>query len=576
MTAPNEILKPAPTAEPPIAPLEDRFRAFTTSAPVGIYELTPEGGLVFANERSRNLIGTDFEGAAGFGWMEAIHPDDRDRVIEEWGAALSEDREFELEYRFLHPGGRTVWVVGRATALRDEAGETTGLLGTLTDITELKEAQEALALRGEVIRNMAGGVCVVRSADGMIVDTNPTFDRMLHYAPGELHGQPVHTLHPSDLGTTEEGSACRIIDQLGSGETVSYESNNVRKDGAQIWCRATTSTFEHPEHGMVWVAVQEEITDERRARAALREAEERFRRAFEDSASGMALIEGKGDNIGRFLEVNPALTLISGYSADQLLGMSYWDLVHPDELDSMRAGIVELIAGRATSFQSEQRMIAAMGATRWIAFSVSLVRDEAGEPINAVVQAQDVTERRRAEDELRYMADHDPLTGLFNRRRFGRELERELSASARYGSGGAMLVLDLDDFKVVNDSFGHAAGDDLLVEVATALRERVRDSDIIARLGGDEFGVILPHADEQRAVLVGESLREVVRELAIADGIRVTASVGVCGFGEREDVAAGERVVADADAAMYAAKESGRDRVGVLSEGDPRPGLRAA
>ncbi len=574
MTASNEIVEPA--TEQPIAPLEDRFRAFTTSAPVGIYELTPDGGLVFANERCRDLVGIDFESADGLGWMEAIHPEDRDRVIAEWAAALSGNREFELEYRFLHSDGHSVWVVGRATALLDQAGEMNGLLGTLTDITELKRAQETLALRGEVIRNMAGGVCVVRAADGTIVYTNPTFDRMLRYAPGELHGQPIHTLHPSEQGPTEEGSACRIIDQLGSGETVSYESNNVRKDGVRIWCRATTSTFEHPEHGTVWVAVQEDITEERRARSALREAEERFRRAFEDSASGMALIEGRGQNVGRFLEVNPALTLISGYSADELLGMSYWDLVHPDELEAMRAGIVELIAGRATSFQSEQRMIGAGGATRWIAFSVSLVRDEAGEPINAVVQAQDVTERKRAEDELRHMADHDPLTGLFNRRRFGRELERELSASARYGSGGAMLVLDLDDFKVVNDSFGHAAGDDVLAEVAAALRERLRDSDLIARLGGDEFGVILPHADEHRAVEVAESLREVVRELTIADGIRVTASVGVCEFGGHEDTAAGERVVADADAAMYAAKESGRDRVGVLSEGDPRPGLRAA
>jgi diguanylate cyclase (GGDEF)-like protein len=221
-------------------------------------------------------------------------------------------------------------------------------------------------------------------------------------------------------------------------------------------------------------------------------------------------------------------------------------------------------------------MIAAGGATRWVAFSASLIRDECGEPISAVAQAVDVTERKRVEQELRHMADHDPLTGLFNRRRFESELERELACAARYGPGGAILVIDLDDFKLVNDSCGHAAGDDLLVEVAAALRRRLRETDVIARLGGDEFAIIVPHADERSARLVAEDLRETVRGLAVGSGIRVTASVGVRGYGGLAAPGARERVVADADAAMYLAKQGGRDRVGMHVAGHRRRFLPAA
>ena len=296
----------------------------------------------------------------------------------------------------------------------------------------------------------------------------------------------------------------------------------------------------------------------------------RFRHAFEHSASAIALIEGRGTGAGRFLEVNPALVGISGYSAPQLLAMSYCELLHPEDVEAIRFRVAELIAGSAASLHSEQRLIAADGATRWIAFSASMIRDDRGRPVSAIAHAQDVTERKLAERELRYLADHDPLTGLFNRRRFESELARRLSASSRREPGGAILVLDLDRFKAVNDSCGHAVGDALLVEVAIAMRGRLRESDIVARLGGDEFGVIVPDADRTRAALIAEELRAAVRELALGRGVGVTASVGVSVYGG--GVAAGERVVADADAAMYVAKQGGRDRVGVLAADDAGAG----
>ncbi|MGH2897058.1 MAG: putative bifunctional diguanylate cyclase/phosphodiesterase, partial [Solirubrobacteraceae bacterium] len=186
---------------------------------------------------------------------------------------------------------------------------------------------------------------------------------------------------------------------------------------------------------------------------------------------------------------------------------------------------------------------------------------------------QDITERRRFERELRHLADHDPLTCLFNRRRFEQELDRHVAEVARYGPRGALLVLDLDHFKYVNDALGHHKGDELILAVAALLQDRLRDTDTLARLGGDEFAVLLPSADAAEAEHVAEALVTAVREEAtVAAGDRrrrVTTSVGIAPF-VRSDLN-GEELLIEADLAMYEAKEAGRDRYTVVSADSQRP-----
>ena len=171
--------------------------------------------------------------------------------------------------------------------------------------------------------------------------------------------------------------------------------------------------------------------------------------------------------------------------------------------------------------------------------------------------------------ELRHLADHDALTGLPNRRRFEQELARHLAHVRRYGPEGAVLILDLDCFKPVNDTFGHAAGDRLLARVACVLRERLRATDVLARLGGDEFAVLLPRVDRAGAGAVARSLVETVRAEALtADARGVTVSVGVIAFDGCAPLAplAPERVLAAADVAMYDAKATGGDGWALYAE----------
>jgi diguanylate cyclase (GGDEF)-like protein len=187
------------------------------------------------------------------------------------------------------------------------------------------------------------------------------------------------------------------------------------------------------------------------------------------------------------------------------------------------------------------------------------------EPL-ALAVWHDVTARNQSERRLQHIADHDGLTGLLNRRRFEQELERHLAIARRYGAAGAVLLIDIDHFKYVNDTMGHAAGDDLIVLVADALRARLRESDVLARLGGDEFAVLLPQVDAEGAETVARSLVEDLRghvHDSQRDRLRtVTASIGVAVVSGRE--ATSDELLTNADLAMYDAKEAGRDRCAVL------------
>jgi diguanylate cyclase (GGDEF)-like protein/PAS domain S-box-containing protein len=303
--------------------------------------------------------------------------------------------------------------------------------------------------------------------------------------------------------------------------------------------------------------------ERRHAEDRLREAEERFRRAFEDAGTGMALI-GVGELEGLILEVNDALCASTRYAREELLTMSLSGMVHPEDAPKKIELVRRVTKGELTSAQGETRLLDARGEVVWIAYSTSVIRDGSGRALYRLAQLQDITERKRFEGQLQHLADHDPVTALFNRRRFEEELGRELGTARRYGTGGAVLALDLDNFKYVNDTLGHSAGDELIATVAEILSARLRRTDVVARLGGDEFAVVLPHVDEAQALAIADELLVAIRNDAVvttAKGSRrATASIGIALFGGAPDAFTGEELLIEADIAMYDAKEAGRDQ----------------
>jgi len=186
-------------------------------------------------------------------------------------------------------------------------------------------------------------------------------------------------------------------------------------------------------------------------------------------------------------------------------------------------------------------------------------------PADRQVVEDALTRAERTEAELRYLADHDSLTGLLDRRRFRAELDQYVSFSARYGGQAAVMVIDIDGLKAINDAFGHHAGDTLIRQIAAILRERVRATDIVARLSGDEFAVLMPQTDMAGALQLGEDLRARVAEDAapVPDAEGATISVGIAMFGGKRSVGA-EAILMAADQAMYSAKAEGRNQIGLF------------
>jgi diguanylate cyclase (GGDEF)-like protein/PAS domain S-box-containing protein len=294
-----------------------------------------------------------------------------------------------------------------------------------------------------------------------------------------------------------------------------------------------------------------------------------LRSAFEDAPIGIALISIDSEIEGRFLRVNRALCELTGYSSEKLQLTGIHALLHPDDLPTDIAAMTRLNQGEVDGFQLEQRLLHAERHAVWVTVNATLVRDATGNPLYCIRQLQDIEERKRYEGELGYLVEHDPLTGLLNRRGFVRELTQQIAYARRYGDGGAVLFLDLDDFKYVNDTLGHSTGDEVISDLARVVRKRLRETDIFARLGGDEFAVLLPHTAVSEAETVSSSLLEAVRDgcaLSLGEGRRVTISVGITGFQKPGKDLTPDDILIDADVAMYAAKEAGKDRVAVASK----------
>jgi diguanylate cyclase (GGDEF)-like protein/PAS domain S-box-containing protein len=289
-------------------------------------------------------------------------------------------------------------------------------------------------------------------------------------------------------------------------------------------------------------------------------AERRGRVAFDSAPVAMAEV----DLDGRYLKVNGALCELFGYRDEDLVGAAVCSICHPDDVTKITDAIAAMAAGEMNLLRDERRFIHASGRAVWVAVSAAPVLGDGGHVSHLLTHYLDITDRKRAERQLEHLVDHDPLTGLLNRRGFEAELDRHFHLMARCGPSGALLVIDLDHFKSVNDTLGHNAGDEVIVSVAETLRRTVRGSDVVARLGGDEFAVILPHASPGGAEVVADKIVRVLRDQAkaalVGGAPGVTASVGVALF---DDQHSGEAVLLRADHSMYEAKQLGRDRFAV-------------
>ncbi|GAB62009.1 two-component response regulator [Candidatus Jettenia caeni] len=271
------------------------------------------------------------------------------------------------------------------------------------------------------------------------------------------------------------------------------------------------------------------------------------------------------DTRGTIEYINPKFTQITGYTSEEIVGQNLCILksggiTHEEYKclwDTVTSGCV---------WQGEFHNMKKDGDSYWTDVCISPIRNSEKDIINFLVIMEEITERKHCETHLMYLADKDPLTNLFNRRRFHKELERWVAHAQRYGTNGALFFLDLDNFKHINDTFGHQVGDELLIKFANLLREQMRETDILARLGGDEFAIIIPYADEGKARSVSRKIMGLMRDNILINEIQplgISVSIGIVLFPEHGNEV--ETLLTYADLAMYSAKEEGRNRACIFS-----------
>ena len=288
----------------------------------------------------------------------------------------------------------------------------------------------------------------------------------------------------------------------------------------------------------------------------MRLSEERFRSAFDYAAIGMALVSTDG----KWMQVNQSIGKILGYADSELLATDFQSLTHPEDLDIVCRSIAQLLSGENTVTQLEHRFLHSAGHEIWVSLNVALIDDSRHAVPRLIFQIQNINDRKWAEERLMHDAFHDALTGLPNRSLFLDHLEMAIARYQRHRDRAfAVLFLDCDRFKVVNDSLGHLAGDELLIEVARRLSANIRLGDTVARLGGDEFTILLEdiHALEEALFLVDRIQKALSIPIRIGSNeVSMTASIGIA-F-SHNNYAKPEEVLRDADTAMYQAKSHGK------------------
>jgi diguanylate cyclase (GGDEF)-like protein/PAS domain S-box-containing protein len=470
-------------------------------------------------------------------------------------AAIAQDDQPRLVSLWLLFAGLALAVLS-VHAIRKERRASELLAHRQAERDQAETRRRAAEARSHELAETSPDLVCVHGPGGRMESVSQASRAVLGYDPEELVGRSG-----DDFVLAEDLPVLLAMrNRAREADDVSATFRLVHRDGRPIWVEAKLHIVRDADGRVAEThAIVRDVHERVEAQRGLVEAEERFRTAFEEGAAGMAIVSPEG----RLLRVNRALCSITGHQPAELEGRTMLSLLHPDDRPQHVEENERMLAGQIATARGERRYLHEDGRVVWVSVSTTIVRDAGGRALHFLTQAQDVTERRRYEAELRHMADHDALTGLLNRRAFERELERHVDHVARYGPRGAALLIDVDLFKNVNDTLGHSAGDQLIGKVADALRERLRDGEVIARLGGDEFAVLVPDGGPGDAEATAGELLDAIRSVRISSPSgrlrNVSASIGVAPFDSRR--LTGEDVLVNADLAMYEAKEAGRDQV---------------
>ncbi len=559
---------------------DERWRFAIEGAGDGLWDWDVPQSKVFFSRRWKEMLGfaQDEIGNGLDEWSKRVHPDDLTQTMADVQAHLDGTTPMYVnEHRVRCKDGGYKWILDRGLVVeRDAASKPLRVIGTHSDITERKKAEEQLRRSEERIRNMSDAA----GAYLWEIDVNMVYAyvssqslQVKGYPPEALLGHtPMEFMPEADI--TPVGA---IVNRaIADKSSFRLQHRDITPSGEVWWEEVYGAVFCNAEGKVIGLrGTGMNINARKQAELALRESENAFRKVLQASTDAVLL----QDSTAAFVDCNQAALDLLGMTREQFIHMT------PDQIS------VEFQPNGRRSEEYAPEMTA-LGWQGFHRFDWTCRNIDGGEfivevslvPITLKGQRmlhctwRNITERKRMEEQVRQMAFHDALTGLPNRRLFEDRLDQAVAAGRRSGRFGAVLFIDLDNFKPLNDTYGHAIGDLLLVEVAMRLKNAVREMDTVARLGGDEFVVIASELDEDKTASTEQArvLAEKIRMILLApyrlaghregDAAciiehRCSATVGVVVFSNHQVNKGG--ILKHADTAMYAAKAAGRNQVRV-------------
>jgi len=518
--------------------------------------------MIFVSEGCRELTGHTANAlvSGSITWEAITHLEDRPRVRHAILEAIGAGQRFTVQYRILNHSGETKWVAERGIAINDEQG-TLVIEGFIEDITTRRtmlDALEQAEMRYRHIFEHASEGIFQSTRDGHYLAANPALAHLYGYGSAdELIADLADIERRLYVQPGRRDDFLRLIET--SGEVRNFESEVVRRDGSRLWISENAHAVRGAQGEFIcYEGTVQDISERKQTEEHLRLL------AMVFSNSNEAIIVTDAEN--RIVATNSAFTQLTGYQPEEVLGQN------PRLLsagNTPREVFAEMWTSlhRDGAWQGElwDRRKSGEAYPKWL--SVSLVRDEQGNIRNHIGSFIDISELKATQERIRHLAHHDTLTNLPNRFSLNEKLEQAVAFCRRNRMQLALMLIDLDRFKTINDTLGHHAGDELLVEVARRLLGAVRESDIVARLGGNEFVVALPGigSPDDAAHLADKIAREISRPYLISgQEQRTTPSIGICLF--PEDGGEIGDLLKNADVAMYHAKAKGRGNYQFFTE----------
>ena len=542
-----------------------RFSALSEAAPLGVFSTDAQGACTYTNPRWQAIYGLTEEESLGAGWSRTLHPDDQAAVFAQWQSAAQRFADFDMEFRVRHDDGSVLHVRSVARPVLGAQGQVIGHVGSVEDVTSrllqrqaLEDAHERITLATD-----SGGIGVW---DFNVQTLSLTWDVWMH----RLYGLPegvcvdsydlwVRHLHPEDRPAADRA----FKEALQGAGNFEHEFRVVWPDGSVRHLRgAGRITRDAKGQPLRVVGVNWDVTALRTLTRQLSEQHELLRVTLQSIGDAVITTDAQG----AVTWLNPVAERMTGWLTQEAIGRplaQVFHIVHEETRQPTENPVALCLKqAKVVGLANHTVLISRDGDEYGIEDSAAPIRNAVGDMLGVVLVFHDVTEQRRLSGEMSYRASHDALTGLINRAEFEARLRRTLSKAHEERSQHALMYIDLDQFKLVNDACGHSVGDQLLQQVAKLMGETVRARDTLARLGGDEFAVILEHCTTEQAQRVAQQICDRMDDFRfVHDGrrFRIGTSIGLVPLDTRWANTAA--LMQAADTSCYAAKEAGRNRV---------------